>query len=1051
MSEAGRDLPQRAIKALLWIAAFSFATGIFLASTLLLRGIPPTAHVAVGRVTVENISKTREYATAALFFAVVPILTIVLHRFGVRVDESLRRRVAPERSNLVSLFFVLPFFLAPFLYLTTFKWGWPLLIPLLMSQALPRAVIEWHGSRWLRGLFKGDLPPFHALILTNGFAWILFRYIAGATRIAHIPTLFLEIIFVLFFLLLFWAAFVFIARLASLVTNTAFETLLKRVAIAGLPLTILPFLALFFVPAAMAISATMLAVVIALVLAIRGDEAESPSRVRVLVAYVVIPLLLYCFSYASSASMMQWLDLFHRGETLGPASDYLRGKVPYRDVFVLHGLMHDGQLDAWLFQLFGRDLNIALARPVIIGAFASPALWYLGMAIFDSIPLAIATMFLGAVTTQDNERTFFEIAVLALVVAGVRGRVRPLLIFFGGVFAALALFFSFDIGLYSIGGGLLFLAFAGRLRGVLAFIAGIVAGALPFLIYLGSRGALGAFFETSFVTIPRIIDAVWSLPFPDVTSTFRKNLSLRTIADFLILENFRFILNPLVICISILVLILRFIRRKREWIDVALLALTAFALLTQRSALGRSDPQHQYFSAFLIGPMILVLLAMLAREVAPIWRAREANGPALLLVAVAAALPLLVTALWVPDVLNFRLDDLVRYQPRVKGYIHDPVAGEVNGRILSVRYHVYDLTPKGGAVFDFSNQPAFYFFLNRPNPTRFYQVPILSPPAFQRETIEALERTKPPIVIRRSPQGFDVFDGVDNSIRAQAVAAYIDDHYAYARSTRGVELWTRKPVSQRVDAGHYLRLIRIPTAKELSAIGTRSRLLFPSIGSTPGVGGSFWRSDLTLRNPFKDPIALSLRYVAGDTRIDRRINLSPGRTVRWPDVVKSLFQGPESLGVLWIDYRGDRGPVARVQTYDANRNTRGSIESPFTLRDAATAGSDFNDLTIIGLPGGGPALRRINVGLVNVGDIPATFRISVRTRTGREIGKPIEEGLAEDESFHLTDAENHLGVAIDENDLLDVTMVAGTAVAYATVVGADGSNQLIAAVPSPKP
>ncbi|MGZ8833391.1 MAG: hypothetical protein ACXW19_09395, partial [Thermoanaerobaculia bacterium] len=316
---------------------------------------------------------------------------------------------------------------------------------------------------------------------------------------------------------------------------------------------------------------------------------------------------------------------------------------------------------------------------------------------------------------------------------------------------------------------------------------------------------------------------------------------------------------------------------------------------------------------------------------------------------------------------------------------------------------------------------------------------------------EALERTKPPIVIRRSPQGFDVFDGVDNSIRAQAVAAYIDDHYAYARSTRGVELWTRKPVSQRADAGHYLRLIRIPTAKELSAIGTRSRLLFPSIGSTPGVGGSFWRSDLTLRNPFKDPIALSLRYVAGDTRIDRRINLSPGRTVRWPDVVKSLFQGPESLGVLWIDYRGDRGPVARVQTYDANRNTRGSIESPFTLRDAATAGSDFDDLTIIGLPGGGPALRRINVGLVNVGDIPATFRISVRTRTGREIGKPIEEGLAEDESFHLTDAENHLGVAIDENDLLDVTMVAGTAVAYATVVGADGSNQLIAAVPSPKP
>ena len=70
----------------------------------------------------------------------------------------------------------------------------------------------------------------------------------------------------------------------------------------------------------------------------------------------------------------------------------------------------------------------------IAGNLKNP--WYLGMAIFGSIPLAIATMFLGAVTTLDNERIFFEIAVLAFVIAGVRGRVRPLLIFFGGVFAA---------------------------------------------------------------------------------------------------------------------------------------------------------------------------------------------------------------------------------------------------------------------------------------------------------------------------------------------------------------------------------------------------------------------------------------------------------------------------------------------------------------------------------------------------------------------------------------------------------------------------------------
>jgi hypothetical protein len=1040
-------LPRRAISALIWIAAFCFASGIFLASTQLLRALPPTPHVAVGRVTIENASKLRDYATEALFFLIVPIGTIVLQRYGTSVNERLRRKAIGGNADLVSLLFVGPFFLAPFLYVTTSKWGWPLLIPLFASQALPWAVIVVERTHWLRRLLRAELAPCNAMILTNGFAWILFRYIATARRIAHVPTLFLEIVFVFFFTLLFWAVFVFIARLASLQIAIPMETALQRLAIAGLPLIVLPFLALAFVPAWISISAVMIAVLVGIAIALRGRDMEPPARVRAIVAYAAIPLLIYAFSYASLANVSQFLDLFHRGESLGPASDYLHGKAPYRDVFILHGLMHDGQLDAWLFRLFGRRLEVALARPVIMAAFAAPALWYAGVTIFESIPLAVVTIFLGSVTTQDNDRTLFEIAALAFVIAGVRGRVRPSLIFCGGVFAALAFFFSYDIGLYSIGGGILFLAFAGRLKGLLSFVAGVASGAAPFLVYLGWRGSLPAFIETTFVKVPFIIDPIWSLPFPDVASTFRANLTLRTLADFLITDSFRFILNPLVIAIAIACLIYRAITRKWEWLDTGLLALTSFALLTQRSALGRSDPPHQYFSAFLIGPMILALLVMLARQAAPVWRARDENGPAFVVLACAAAAPLFVTALWVPDVLNFRLDDLIRYQPRVAGVIHDPLADEVTNRIESVRYHVFDLSRKGSPIFDFSNQPAFYFFFDRPNPTRFYQIPILSPADLQGETIAALEHAKPQVVIRRSAQGFDVFDGIDNSIRAQAVAAYLDDHYSYARSVRGVELWTRKPFAEGASIDRYLRLIRIPTAKELTATGARSRLIFPAVGSSPGANDSLWRSDLTLRNPYKESIDVGLRYVAGDTRLDRRVTLAGAQTIRWEDVVKNLFHGPDSLGVLWIDYRGDRGPVARVQTFDINRRSSGSIESPLSSRDAATAGSA---LTIIGFPGGGRAVRRINVGVVNVGEIPATVRIAVRTRAGREVGSAIENGLPEDESIQISDIEHAASASIDENDVIEVSVVAGTCIAYATVVGGDGSNQFIAALPSPK-
>src|SRR5581483_7448124 len=233
------------------------------------------------------------------------------------------------------------------------------------------------------------------------FAWVLFRYIAVGRRLAHIPTLFLEIVFVLFFIIVFWCALLAIARIASFTIGIDTEIALQRLSIAALPLIALPAMAIAFVPGSIDISIVFVVTIAAIFLALGGRAPIDPRAVRALTAYGVIPVLLYCGSYASTASLTQWIDLFHRGEALGPASDYLRGKVPYRDVFVLHGLLDDGQLDAWLMELFGRNVKVALARPAVLGSFAPPALWYLGMAIFDSIPLALITVALGAVTTVD--------------------------------------------------------------------------------------------------------------------------------------------------------------------------------------------------------------------------------------------------------------------------------------------------------------------------------------------------------------------------------------------------------------------------------------------------------------------------------------------------------------------------------------------------------------------------------------------------------------------------------------------------------------------------
>ena len=81
---------RRILNALLWLAAFFFACGIFLGATQLLRGVPPTPPVAVGRVTVEGASKLRDYLAVLLFFLIVPAALVLLAVLVIIVSRRLR-------------------------------------------------------------------------------------------------------------------------------------------------------------------------------------------------------------------------------------------------------------------------------------------------------------------------------------------------------------------------------------------------------------------------------------------------------------------------------------------------------------------------------------------------------------------------------------------------------------------------------------------------------------------------------------------------------------------------------------------------------------------------------------------------------------------------------------------------------------------------------------------------------------------------------------------------------------------------------------------------
>jgi hypothetical protein len=1043
-------------RTLLGAAAFAYSLTFFLIVIRHLE-LPPTPAVGIGRVTLDGASKLNDYLGAALFFLISVAGTLLFSRGFERLLGAFNRRRYPatlqgDRTALVVIaVFALSFFLSPLIFLTSRKEGLALLIPLALAASFALALDLFRRRIWLRTLFAERFRPFHAALFGAGVCWIFFRYLVTGRRIAHHPTLILEIVFVLFFLALTFATAIFITRLLVLLAGWSQERALAVVALTSLPLLTLPLFGLMLVSERtiiLGVIASMAVVAIALSRTKQPERFAAPLGRSI--AWLFWPFFIFCFSFASTAALSSWIDLFHRGETLGPASDYLRGKTPYLDVFVLHGMLENGLLDAWLMGWLGRDAAVATARAVIAGSLTFPAVYLIGLLLFRSVPLSLLTVAVSLFTFVDNQRVVVHLVAVALLLAAIRTGRRGAYLASGAV-AGFGIFYSLDIGLYAVATALVAIPLIGWLQrsgrvaiegfrtgtAMIFWTAGLLAGVAPFAVWLAWRGALGGFFVTSFVTVPSVIDAVWSLPFPNFVTMFRGDLSLRTISDFILGERIRFILNPLLISFALIVLTRRFIQRRGEAVDALFLTVVIAALVAQRSALGRADFQHQYFAAYLIG-VIVVMLGLRA------WQKSEVSAPtgsSTAFRSLAAAVVLLAggVVLWVPDLLTARLDSTILYRPRISGVGYTDAAGAaVQKQIALFSRTVREATRRDDPIFDFSNQPALYFYSGRPNPTRFYQIPIASPMEFQMEIIEALETSRTPLVVRNSPLGYDRFDGIPNERRAAALARYLDEQYEPWRTVGGIDLWKRRA------AAADLRRYTSVEAPGVSLLADE-QLIFPTVASAPGAAGAVWRSDLLLQNPFDEELVLRLRYSTPSGSSERTLALAPRSGVELEDVAARFFRRPGTGGVLRLRYPLHRRPVAVLTSYDTSRESSRIATTPLSSHAAAHAGTPARFLTLTGLAGS--PVRRVNLGVVNTGAGAAHFRIVARLTDGSIIGLPVVSALHEGESFTLVNAAVPLGTPIEQSMSIQIELREGSALGWGSVIdGATGAHYLVPAL-----
>ena len=472
---------------------------------------------------------------------------------------------------------------------------------------------------------------------------------------------------------------------------------------------------------------------------------------------------------------------------------------------------------------------------------------------FIFISIAIATSEFTGVTRAylpATDRHIFGFLTIALLCCWLNKGVmsgKPYLIA-AGICTPLAVFNSLDVGLYTWAASSLFLLIFGFISipwkltetvhpnrtvkmGKFSFLSpfltyklGVFAGFLPFLIYFGAHGAIDDVIKGTW------IQAVYHTPifgtrFIVISPEISKVTSLVTFSQFVLSESFMWYFPILIYLMTLTFLLFHAVAnqgRIKEW---KLLLILMAGIICFRTALGRSDWHHITFSMAYLWLICFFFLERIMHasksrqsEKAEDDSIKAANAESsmrrsptvvlrftFLLVILTGILSYFKADLYKPlaivEQTLMRLPKFGAIPQEFKAYVEPDI--ERAGRILTppsqakeierVVAYLQENTAPTEPIFDLSNQGAYYFLADRPNPTRYPLVVYASPEPLQKEVIADLEQAKPKYVIFTTGSSWgNAPDGIPTVDRVPLVAAYIRSNYETDVKIESVSIWKRR-------------------------------------------------------------------------------------------------------------------------------------------------------------------------------------------------------------------------------------------------------------------
>lgn len=480
-------------------------------------------------------------------------------------------------------------------------------------------------------------------------------------------------------------------------------------------------------------------------------------------------------------------DTFHEGESLGTSVSVEAGKQPYRDILFLHGLVQDPYRAILAYKLFGRSIGAVRSIESILKILSCLALFFLLCNVLDWNWMAVTGAFvllalmvrlrLLLLMPRDLPTFIFMASVLPVFrhVKRDMGWQLYLRIFLASATASLAFTYSIDRGFYLTAALIVLLPliilgqkkWAIRSGLLLSFLFGTALGGA--VLYVAIGGHFQEFYRFVGVMIPKYKEFMDGAVFEPGR---RMNLICMMAVSWPIYALVCAFLASNSADRPLWSRLLDFFYLHAEYI--ALILLSVFFL---RSALGRVDREHLIYSA---APLYILYFRLLSSYVTGQGNLLQKFGEKRWLLCLLGLMVVCVGSAYHDHLgdKNFPLKESDDYF----------IPQNYQNTIRYLRTH---LRPDEGFM-TLTSEASWYYFLNKPSPSRFPVIYVAAPRAYQDEALRDILHSNVRFVLYSNDNWSNAIDEIPTRQRMPSLVSGIKANFRPCLEIDGNALWIRR-------------------------------------------------------------------------------------------------------------------------------------------------------------------------------------------------------------------------------------------------------------------